>query len=327
MKRLQLVIVLFLILVSANTIGCVYVTPGNQTALMDEIKSLKNSLNATQQELASTKNALMQLQTESSSSKYQVPPTPIIETTAPLIASFTATPSSITTGQPSTLQWNVTGATLASIDQSIGIVNLSGTRTVYPATTTTYTLTASNGTGYVTASATVAVTTLNVPVIISFTANPTSISAGWPASLQWNVSGADLVSINQGINTVLSTGTRNVYPTSTTVYTLIATNSQGSVTASVTIVVTDPYPYYESRTWPYPYSYPCYQCTINPQPPRPPTPWHHPPAPPPFPPGPPPAPPPGPPPPPPPGPPPPPPPPVSDNSPQFFWDFNPVGSE
>ncbi len=68
----------------------------------------------------------------------------VVSTTvaAPVISSFTATSSTITVGQSSTLAWTVTGADSVSIDQGIGSVLATSTRTVSPATTTTYTITA-----------------------------------------------------------------------------------------------------------------------------------------------------------------------------------------
>ena len=65
--------------------------------------------------------------------------------TPPVIQSFTANPASIVAGESSTLSWNVTSATSVSIDQGIGTVGLSGSRTVNPSVNVTYTLTATNG--------------------------------------------------------------------------------------------------------------------------------------------------------------------------------------
>lgn len=54
---------------------------------------------------------------------------------------FTATPSTIApkTGQVTTLEWTSTNATAATIDQEVGVVGTSGTVTVSPNATTTYT--------------------------------------------------------------------------------------------------------------------------------------------------------------------------------------------
>jgi len=74
----------------------------------------------------------------------------------PVIASFSASPGSIAPGQGSTLAWSVTNATSLALNPGLGPV--SGTSLqVSPAATTTYTLTAANAAGQVTASATVMV--------------------------------------------------------------------------------------------------------------------------------------------------------------------------
>ena len=60
---------------------------------------------------------------------------------------FTATPSSIAAGGPSTLEWDISGSTSVVIDNGIGAVDASGSQIVSPAATTAYrlTATASNG--------------------------------------------------------------------------------------------------------------------------------------------------------------------------------------
>ena len=58
-------------------------------------------------------------------------------------ATLTASPSSITAGQSATLTWSTTNATSAQIDNGVGSVTVpSGTATVAPTQTTTYTITA-----------------------------------------------------------------------------------------------------------------------------------------------------------------------------------------
>ena len=76
---------------------------------------------------------------------------------APVIASFTASPASIVAGNLSTLSWSTANAASLSVSNGVGVV--TGTSTpVNPAATTTYILTATNAVGSVTASATVTVT-------------------------------------------------------------------------------------------------------------------------------------------------------------------------
>lgn len=77
----------------------------------------------------------------------------------PVITTFTASKTSVNTGQESTLQWNVIGATSVSINQGIGKVSSSGTKVATPTATTVYTLTATNNAGSTTATTKVTVTT------------------------------------------------------------------------------------------------------------------------------------------------------------------------
>jgi len=74
-------------------------------------------------------------------------------------------------------------------------------------------------------------------VINLFEASPPSIASGESSTLEWNVSGASMVSIDPGIGNVSLTGNRMVSPTATTVYTLTATNEAGSVTATAQVAV------------------------------------------------------------------------------------------
>ncbi len=153
----------------------------------------------------------------------------------PVISSFSAAPSSITAGQSSTLSWSVSGATSVSINNGVGTVTGSSVA-VSPAQTTTYTLTAKNAGGSVTATTRVTVA-VAPPVISSFSASPASITAGQASTLSWNVSGATSLAIDNGVGTV-SGSSVSVSPTASTTYTLTARNSAGTVTASTSVAVT-----------------------------------------------------------------------------------------
>ena len=76
----------------------------------------------------------------------------------PTIASFTASPQTITKGGSTTLSWSTSNATAASITPGIGSVPTSGNQTVSPTETTNYTLTAQNNEGTTTGTTTVTVT-------------------------------------------------------------------------------------------------------------------------------------------------------------------------
>jgi hypothetical protein len=85
----------------------------------------------------------------------------------------------------------------------------------------------------------ISITTGTQPVISSFSASPASIAAGASSTLDWSVTGATKISIDQGIGNVALTGSRAVMPGTTTVYTLTASNAAGvSVTATAQVLVT-----------------------------------------------------------------------------------------
>jgi len=75
------------------------------------------------------------------------------------------------------------------------------------------------------------------PVINSFTSDVTTINEGASATLSWSVTDATTVTINQGIGSVSTSGTKVVGPTETTTYTLTASNSTGTVSADIIITV------------------------------------------------------------------------------------------
>ncbi|OGP89469.1 MAG: hypothetical protein A2157_13510 [Deltaproteobacteria bacterium RBG_16_47_11] len=83
---------------------------------------------------------------------------------APVIDSFTANPSSITSGESSTLSWSLSGGAPTDLTINGRRVPLTSTsQTVTPSTTTTYTLAASNTAGQDTRSVTVTVASPPAP--------------------------------------------------------------------------------------------------------------------------------------------------------------------
>jgi hypothetical protein len=75
------------------------------------------------------------------------------------------------------------------------------------------------------------------PVITEFSSNPSTINAGGTSTLLWSVIGATSVSVDQGIGQVAIVGTRVVSPATSTVYTISATNSAGTVNRSAVTTV------------------------------------------------------------------------------------------
>jgi hypothetical protein len=73
------------------------------------------------------------------------------------------------------------------------------------------------------------------PAVNSFTAT-TSAGAGQPVTLSWNVTYPEYYSVSPGVGPTRTT-TAVVYPTTTTTYTLTATNQFGRATSAVTVPV------------------------------------------------------------------------------------------
>ncbi|HUB53319.1 MAG TPA: hypothetical protein VL986_14285, partial [Terracidiphilus sp.] len=159
--------------------------------------------------------------------------------TKPSISSFTASPRSVESGSAVTLTWVTTGATsIAIAPGGFTSTSATGSTTVNPSVTTTYTLTATNSVGTVTGK--VAVTVIK-PKIGSFVASPTTIAYGASSTLTWNTTGAASIAITPGTFTSTSaTGSTTVQPTVTTVYTFTATSPAGSSTAKATVTVATP---------------------------------------------------------------------------------------
>lgn len=149
---------------------------------------------------------------------------------------FIANPSTITSGQASTLSWGTANATSVTISGQ-GSVALSGSQTVSPTVTTTYTLTATNATSTKTATATVVVNPLTARVLFC-TATPMNITVGETATISYQTQNATSVSVNQGVGAQALNGSFPVSPTTTTTYTITATGAGGTTdTCSVAVTV------------------------------------------------------------------------------------------
>jgi hypothetical protein len=158
--------------------------------------------------------------------------------TIPQIVSLVATPQTISAGQSTKICWQVNGATSISITPGIGSnLNANDCATVSPSVTTTYTLTATNGTGQIQGNVTVNVGAVQ---ILSFTASPpNSNAAGAPVVLSWttaNASSVVLIGGDVAPQTLPVNGTFTVNPISNQTYTLTA-YGPGGQTVSVTISV------------------------------------------------------------------------------------------
>jgi hypothetical protein len=163
----------------------------------------------------------------------------------PAIASFTANPTTVSTGESSTLSFNVVGTTTSlTIDNGVGDVTGKTSVSVSPSATTTYTLTATDTQGSITATstkqATVTFSTSFIPTLTSFTASAASVDPGHGVALTavFNAGPGGTATIDHGVGAIssgvpVSTGGL----TSSTTFTVTVTNGSNSKTGTERIIV------------------------------------------------------------------------------------------
>jgi hypothetical protein len=150
------------------------------------------------------------------------------------IVTFSLNPTTINVGGSSQLCWNVENATTVSITPGIGTVKAQDCVNVSPTGTTTYVLTAINGTGTVNAQATLVVGQVK---ILTFSQTPEfSTSAGNPVVMTWTTQGATSVVITGfGLTgqSLPPNGSITVNPNTNTDYTLTAYGDGGQAVSAV----------------------------------------------------------------------------------------------
>jgi hypothetical protein len=154
------------------------------------------------------------------------------------ISSFSASKSTIETGETVVLSWTTSNAASVNISPGVGTVAATGSTTITPTSTTTYTLTVSGQSGSsVSSTATVTVRPRVAPTI---NISQSTIKSGQSTYLSWNAPGATSVIITSVGNTGAS-GTQQISPRETATYTLTATYIDGtSQSSSVTVNVEQP---------------------------------------------------------------------------------------
>jgi phospholipase C len=163
---------------------------------------------------------------------------------SPPSVSFTASPATITVGASTTLSWTSVNAASATINNGIGTVAPTGSKTVSPAQTIAYTITVTGaGSGAsATAQATVTVTAPGAPTV-TISASPNPIIVGQSSTLTVVATNANKVVITDNLDSTSYTlsangGTQRVSPTTTIVYTATATGSNNqTATATATVNV------------------------------------------------------------------------------------------
>ncbi len=158
----------------------------------------------------------------------------------PYISLFTVQPVNTVANYPATLKWEVRNATDVVIEPNIGIVEAAGSKNfMTPLGNTTYKLIATNAQGSVVATTMLTISgalpSRDVPVIKQFTARPHIIQKGESSTLSWNTMAASSVTLNGA--TVQAEGSMQVTPAETSIFTLIATGTDGTQYQAVTVNV------------------------------------------------------------------------------------------
>jgi hypothetical protein len=158
-----------------------------------------------------------------------------------------------TTGGGAVTSWSVSPSLPAGLSISATSGILSGTPTVLSITPVPYTITATNSGGSTTATVTITVND-QVPSGLSYPTNPAvytqgvmiaanapTLSGGGPAT-SWSITPALPMGLDIDVTTGVISGTPTVLSTTPVPYTVTATNSGGSTTATLTISVNDQAP-------------------------------------------------------------------------------------
>ena len=159
---------------------------------------------------------------------YLPPPTRITA------ATFTADQYEFPVGGSAVLSWSSAHALSLVLGPNNERLPPSGSLTVTPATSTTYTLTAT-GLGN-TVEIARPITVYQIPQG-SFNANPVGITQGAMSELSWTSQDGVSAAIDQGVGPVALSGTRNVSPNANTTYTLTITGLGGTITRTAAVAV------------------------------------------------------------------------------------------
>lgn len=150
---------------------------------------------------------------------------------------FSASATEIAPGESVTLTWTTVHADTCELAPGFGSVALNGSISVTPENTTTYTLTATGPGGTESRNVTVAVGQMPAPTVL-LTADPEDIFAGEWTTLSWHSTDATEAAIDQGVGPVSVSGSIQVSPAETTIYTITVTGPGGTASDSAMVTVT-----------------------------------------------------------------------------------------
>ena len=179
-------------------------------------------------------------------------PAPDPNDPSPRLPTATLTASKFLLNSPEeiTLFWttqNVTRITITDLENNLPLI---GNQKVLVERTKTYVLTASGPGGTVTSQVTITLLpappldpptpTPNLPPSVVFTSSKFEVNPDEEFELQWQVTNANNIRINQGIGNVTREGKTNLTISNTTTYTLTATGVGGTISRTVTVVYKTP---------------------------------------------------------------------------------------
>jgi RHS repeat-associated protein len=151
---------------------------------------------------------------------------------------ISANPGTILKGEFSDLFWSSTYAESAIIEPGVGPVTLSGSVSVNPSESTTYTITVNGPGGTAAASARIVVEDPLAPPMVAISANPLAVARGSVSTLSWFSTNAQSAHLDNGIGVVPTAGELDVLPGHTATYTITVVGPTGVANSQITVMVT-----------------------------------------------------------------------------------------
>jgi hypothetical protein len=151
-------------------------------------------------------------------------------------AQIQADPQQLEFGKSTTLTWIFANADTCIIEPDIGEVQLGGSRVVTPQQNTTYTIFAKGPGGKVSDSVIVAFP----PPQVTISAEPQNVFEDEKITLNWQSQQATSCTITPDLGRVDLSGTTEIFPKKSLIYTIVGSGPGGNDAASVTVVCHPP---------------------------------------------------------------------------------------
>ena len=164
----------------------------------------------------------------------------VIPSDQPPITTLAVNPSIVMRGDSTVLSWESSYTDSLTIEPDIGSVANTGSLTLSPEETTTYTATATGSGGTIITRS--VVTVMQQQPSLTLSVDPASIIPGESTVLSWSSSNVDTITFDQGIGEVSPQGSLAVTPGATTLYTATATGQGGTVSKNIAVNVSYPAP-------------------------------------------------------------------------------------